>query len=100
MCLDGMWVLRLLAHPVQIGGDDIYVKLASRRVQVPPEGDMMSAVGQVASHGLMTVRPQPSNPLTSRVTTLASGKAFVALDCVQIDQTGQEDEASGNLSRP
>ena len=28
MCLDGMWVLRFLAHPVQIGGDDVNVKPA------------------------------------------------------------------------
>jgi hypothetical protein len=28
MCLDGMWVLRFLAHPVQIGGNDVNVQPA------------------------------------------------------------------------
>jgi hypothetical protein len=26
MYLDGMWVLRFLSHPVQIGGDDVNVQ--------------------------------------------------------------------------
>jgi hypothetical protein len=44
----------------------------AHRAQVSQKwGDMMSVVGHVASHGLMSVRPQPSNPLMSRVTTLA-----------------------------
>jgi hypothetical protein len=28
MYLDGIWVLRFLCHPVQIGGDDVKVKPA------------------------------------------------------------------------
>ena len=41
----------------------------TRRSAVSPT--RFSTVGHVASHGLMSVRPQPSNPLMSRVTTLA-----------------------------